>query len=259
MDLEEIVTIERHPLGEAEFVAQCHNTLEREGALILRDFITPAALSVMQSEAHANADKAYFCKQQHTVYLTPADESFPKDHARNRMVTSSKGCICDDDVPDNSPLRVLYDAEIFRSFVKAVTGETALHAYGDPLSSINIHYAAKGQELGWHFDNSQFAITLLIQQPAAGARFEYVKDLRDADAGEMNYNGVASLLNGTLQPEMLSLTAGTLVLFRGRNSIHRVSPNEGDITRILAVLAYNSEPGIELSQSARMTFYGRLA
>ena len=51
---------------------------------------------------------------------------------------------------------------------------------------------------------------------------------------------------------------GTLVLFRGRNSIHRVTPVEGDLTRILAVLAYNSEPNISLSETSRMTFYGRL-
>ena len=169
------------------------------------------------------------------------------------------GCICDDAVGAASPLRALYDASLFRRFVMGVTGEAALHPYADPLSSINIHYAHRGQELGWHFDNSSFAITLLIQKPSAGSRFEFVKDLRDADAGEMNYQGVADLLDGELQPEVLTMEPGTLVLFRGRNSIHRVSPNESDTTRMLAVLAYNSEPGISLSESARMTFYGRLS
>ncbi len=52
---------------------------------------------------------------------------------------------------------------------------------------------------------------------------------------------------------------GALVLFRGRNSIHRVSPNESDKTRMLAVLAYNAKPDVSLSESARMTFYGRLS
>ena len=127
------------------------------------------------------------------------------------------------------------------------------------LSSINIHYAERGQELGWHFDNSSFAITLLIQKPVAGSDFEFVKDLRDADAGEMNYEGVAALLDGKTKPDSLNMDAGALVLFRGRNSIHRVSPNESDKTRMLAVLAYNSQPGIELSENARMTFYGRLS
>ena len=62
----------------------------------------------------------------------------------------------------------------------------------------------------------------------------------------MNYNGVANLLDGKTQPEVLSMEPGTLVLFRGRNSTHRVSPNESDKTRMLAVLAYNSEPSVEL-------------
>jgi hypothetical protein len=54
------------------------------------------------------------------------------------------------------------------------------------------------------------------------------------------------------------MDAGALVLFRGRNAIHRVAPVEGTRTRMLVVLAYNGEPGVSLSESARMTFYGRL-
>ena len=136
--------------------------------------------------------------------------------------------------------------------------EESLHEYADTLSSINLHYAAAGQELGWHFDNSSFAITLLIQKPESGARFEYVKDVRDADAGHMNYEGARKILEGDATIQNLNMDPGALVLFRGRNSMHRVTPTIGDITRMLVVLAYNTEPGIELSESARMTFYGRL-
>jgi len=126
------------------------------------------------------------------------------------------------------------------------------------LSSINLHYAAAGQELGWHFDNSSFAITLLVQKPQAGAIFEYVKDVRNADANEMNYEKTGNILDGVEAVQSLELDPGALVLFRGRNSMHRVTPTIGDITRMLVVLAYNTEPGIALSESARMTFYGRL-
>lgn len=98
------------------------------------------------------------------------------------------------------PLRLLYDDSIFRAFIARVTGDVALHPYADPLSSINIHDAEHGQELGWHFDNSSFAITLLIQKPQAAGHFEYVKDLRNADANEMNYPGVAALLHGDVTP-----------------------------------------------------------
>jgi hypothetical protein len=144
-----------------------------------------------------------------------------------------------------------------------VLGETALYPYADPLSSINLHYARTGQELGWHFDNSSFAITLMIQPAVKGGQFEYVTGVRDADLDaendEINFSKVEAVLDGKVTPKQLSMDAGALVLFRGRNALHRVAPNESDITRMLVVLAYNSEPGISLSKSARITFYGRLA
>jgi hypothetical protein len=179
-------------------------------------------------------------------------------HARNRLVASSKGCITDEDIPPDSPLRTLYDAPLFRAFVCAVLGETQIYPYADKLSSINLHYAHTGQELGWHFDNSSFAITLLIQKPQAGGVFEYISHLRDADRGDMNYSGVASALDGQTAVQQLAMEPGDLVLFRGRNAMHRVTPTEGPVTRMLVVLAYNSQPGVALSESARMTFYGRL-
>ena len=258
LTLAQIVDLTAHPLEDAAFAAQCKASLDEKGVLLLSDFITPQALDIMKREARNQQDRAYFCTQQHSVYLTPMDDAYAADHPANMQVTSSKGCICDDVIDAQSPLRGLYDAPQFRDFIKTVTDESALHPYADPLSSINVHYAHRGQELGWHFDNSSFAITLLIEKPDAGSRFEYVKDLRDADAGEMNYDGVGALLAGETSPDVLQMEPGGLVLFRGRNSIHRVSPNESDKTRMLAVLAYNSEPGVSLSESARMTFYGRL-
>lgn len=75
---------------------------------------------------------------------------------------------------------------------------------------------------------------------------------------DMNHDGVAEVLAGNRESKTLQAGAGTLVMFRGRNAMHRVTPVVGDITRMLVVLAYNSTPGVALSESARMTFYGRL-
>lgn len=259
MIIEDIVDLVSHPIAKQKFVAQCRTTLDHDGVLVLSDFIKPSAVDAMLLESEAGLDQAYFCAQSHSVYLTPPDPSFSESHPLNRKVVSSKGCICDDVIGKSSPLRTLYDDPGFRRFVASVTGQAELHSYADSLSSINIHYANRNEELGWHFDNSSFAITLLIQKPDAGSRFEYITNLRNADTGEMNFEGVEALLDGELKPDALSMEAGTLVLFRGRNSIHRVSPNESDKIRMLAVLAYNEKVGVELSESARMTFYGRLA
>lgn len=257
MTLDEIVDLKRYPLTDPEFGRQCNQTLDTEGALMLPGFILPAALDEMKAEGEAKRDQAYFCIQNHTVYLTPVDPDLAEDHPANRQVESSKGCICDDVIAPNSPLRTLYDSEVFRSFVKMTTGETGLYPYADPLSSINLHYHERGQELGWHFDNSSFATTLLLQEADAGSAFEYIKDLRDSGAGEQNYDGVRDLLDGKLDVSVIPADPGTLMLFRGRDSVHRVTPNAGDKTRMLAVLAYNAEPGVALAENVRMTFYGR--
>ena len=74
----------------------------------------------------------------------------------------------------------------------------------------------------------------------------------------MNYSGVASALDGQTPVQQLAMEPGDLVLFRGRNAMHRVTPTQGPVTRMLVVLAYNSQPGVALSERARMTFYGRL-
>ncbi len=50
---------------------------------------------------------------------------------------------------------------------------------------------------------------------------------------------------------------GDLVLFRGRNALHRVSPTVGATTRMLVVFAFNDQLGVQLSESALLTFYGR--
>lgn len=257
MDLNQIIDLNAYPIDDPDFRAECREKFDRDGVLAMPGFVTDPAIDAIRDEGVANRDKVYAKVEQHTVYLSPTDPDFAPDHPRNRLVTSSKGCITDDLMPQDSALRTLYDSELFRSFLCDVLGEEALYDYADPLSSINLHFAEQGQELGWHFDNSSFSITLMVQPPEAGGQFEYVERMRNADAGEMNFDGVGAVLDGKVDVKHLNMPAGALVFFRGRNAIHRVAPNEGERTRMLAVLAYNAEPGVSLSEEARMTFYGR--
>jgi len=259
MHISDVVNLNSYPLDQAGFRAQAQSTLDADGVLVMTDFLQPASVAAIKAEGARHKHRAFYCVQEHNVYLTPPDDAYAMDHARNRLVTSSKGCITHDQVPADSHLRVLYDSELFRDFLCAVLGEAALYEYADPLSSINLNYAEPGQELGWHFDNSSFSITLMIEQPAQGGAFEYVTAMRDADGGEMNFDGVDEVLNGEIEPQRLTMPPGALVLFRGRNAIHRVAPVEGGVTRMLVVLAYNSAPGIALSESAREAFFGRLS
>ncbi|WP_372880088.1 2OG-Fe(II) oxygenase [Psychromonas sp.] len=226
--------------------------------LVIGDFLKPSIISSLLREGEENQHLAYYAANMHNIYLTESDPQYSQAHPRNRQVSSSKGCITKDQIPSGSALHTLYDAPEFREFLCALLDQQALYEYAEPLSSINLHYANEGLELGWHFDNSSFAITLMIQSPENGGVFEYVKDVRDADSGDMNYRLSEKILDGEVETKTLAMDTGALVLFRGRNAMHRVTPVMNSRTRMLAVLAYNTLPGISLSESARMTFFGRL-
>lgn len=257
MDLHQIVNLQTYPLEDPAFRAACQREFQDQGVLVMPGFTRSEATAAIAADGQENRGNVYAKTETHTVYLSRADPSYDDDHPRNRLVTSSKGCLTDDMIATDSALRVLYDTPVFRGFLCEVLGEAELHEYADPLSSINLHFAETGQELGWHFDNSSFSITLMVQPPEKGGQFEYVENIRDADAGEMSFDTVKDVLEGRQEVKQLIADAGTLVFFRGRNSLHRVAPNEGEITRMLAVLAYNSTPGVALSEEARLTFYGR--
>ena len=256
--LASIIDLQKHPIDENHYREKCKTKLDKSGVLVLDNFLFESSVKSILAEAKAQENLAYYCVNEHNVYLNPFDKELSKSHPRNKTVSSSKGCITDDQVPEKSSLRALYNSPKFKDFLCVVLGETVLYKYDDNLSSINIHYAKEGQELGWHFDNSSFAITLLIQKPEAGGQFEYIRQFRNSDNNDNNYDGVLDLLNGSCNPEKLLMENGTLVLFRGKDAIHRVTPTIGNRTRILSVLAYNSKPDVSLSESARMTFFGKL-
>ena len=257
--LDEIVNWQSYPLDDEALSTNLRSQLDEDGVICLDNFLQDHVIDALVKEAKEASHLAYYTASTHNVYLTKPDPDLPETHIFNRQLISSKGCITTDQVPSDSALHKLYDSPLFRSFIALIVGENALHEYADPLSSINVHYAPNGKELNWHFDNSEFAITLLLQKPKGGGNFEYVRDVRDANAGEMNFEAVQDVLDKKTPATTLPMAPGSLVLFRGRNAMHRVTPTIGDKDRILVVLAYNSEPGIALSESARMTFFGRLS
>ena len=84
-----------------------------------------------------------------------------------------------------------------------------------------------------------------------------MENLRDADRGEMNYAGVRRCWTASGRPNGWRWRRG----FGAVSRAQRHAPGDADRrrhTRMLVVLAYNAQPDVMLSESARMTFYGRL-
>ena len=257
MNPENIINLEQHPIQESDYSKSCKDQLDSTGALVMEDFLNSDTVEFLQNEAREVRPLAYFCHQNHNAYLLDPDTDFPAEHIRNLEQVSDKGCITHDQVPENSLLRTLYEWPDFREFLKQVLGEPVF-PYADTLSSININYYEQGQQLGWHFDNASFAVTLMLQSPGQGGEFEYREMVRNCEKDDLAFADTEAVIKGKLQPKTLAIGDGSLVLFRGRNSLHRVAPVVSEHARILVTLNFNTEPGIMLSELARMAFFGRI-
>src|SRR5215470_16648622 len=228
--LGQIVDLARYPIDApsssayARLVAAAQADLGETGASVFEGFLRPAIVTRILSEVDPLEPSAFVCRQPHNVYLVDPDPAFAPDHARNRLVRSEKAILAHDEIPAESSLRLLYGAPEFQAFLCRTLEIDRLFPFDDPLASINVNfYGGDGQELGWHFDNAKFAVTLMLRQAAQGGAFEFAPNIReDSEAG---YATIGRILDGdrTMVRE-LKQDPGALVLFKGSRSLHRVAP-----------------------------------
>ena len=257
--LDKIVNLEKHPINSVNtYVSNCYKKLNNEYVLQLDDFLTPKALKNIEIEAKKLKNKAYYCSQFHTILLNKKNKNLDDNDPCNIEVKSDKGCVPHDMIPENSYLNILYKSKEFKNFIKCVLGLENIYPYKDSLASINYNYYEQYQQLGWHFDNASFAITLMISSPDAGGIFQYYTEGRDCEKNYINKKLIKKVLDEKIKINELNVKPGTLILFYGKNYLHRVTPVKSIKGRILVTLNYNLENGIELSDNAKKTFFGRL-
>jgi hypothetical protein len=206
------------------------------------------------------ASQAWASDQVHTAYLEPADESAGVGHPRALLQHSAKKAIAYDQIPEGAPVRRLYESDDLTGFIAAVLGLPALYRSADPLDALEIAIFGNADELGWHFDNSEFSVTVMYQQAAAGGHFDYRPRLRSEHSE--NYPGVQRVLHGDGDGDgvlRLPASPGTLAVFRGQHALHRVTPVSGPRPRINSVLTYGQHPGMKLTEVTQKLFYGRTA
>jgi hypothetical protein len=150
----------------------------------------------------------------------------------------------------------LYEWDPLMELVRVLLGRERLFRYADPLGALNLAVMRAGDELAWHFDQTDFVVSLAIQSSEAGGEFECVPLIRGAS--DERYDAVSAVLRGETKPITVPMTPGTLLLFEGRRSIHRVAPVQGARPRYVALLAYDTKPGTDSSDLLKRVRYGRL-
>ncbi len=260
--MHDILDLNRYPLDRmasddyAVLVDRCRDELETHGLFNLEGLVRPDALERIVTEVTPTLrERAFTHSRRHNIYFLPEVDGLARDHPALTEFETVNHTVCADQIPDSLVCRI-YEWPPLAAFLADVMEKPVLYTMDDPLACANVMAYHAGEALNWHFDRSEFTTTLLLQAPVSGGDFQYRQGLRtDCDP---NYDGVADLLQGRDPGVMtLPLAPGTLNVFKGKNTAHRVTPVEGGRDRIIAVFSYYENAGVAFSEAERIGFYGR--
>jgi hypothetical protein len=258
-----LVDLEAYPLldldqpAAAALIERARAEFEATGACELPGFLTADGLAACVADAVGLEPLAHHSSGATTPYLEQPDDHWDDDHPRKRRDPFALGAVGYDLFPTSSPIRALYEWPPLLDFVAAVLGRDEVHRYADPLGALNIATMGEGDVLGWHFDQTDFVVSLALRSADEGGSFEVVPGTRTPD--DECYERVGAVLDGSERPDVLPNRAGTLLVFAGRCSLHRVSPISGSTTRLIALFGFDTEPGTRSSPTLQLSRYGRTA
>jgi hypothetical protein len=259
-----LVDLERYPvlsptsLGYTSVVAEARRQIAALGAAEIPGFVTPDGVATLVEDAERLAERAHPSGGQGTAYLEIPDFTLPDGHPRLHFADYAVRAVPYDVTPRSSPLRRLYEWDPMMDFIGAVLDRGPIYRYADPFGALNLAVMGRGDQLQWHFDQTDFVVSLAIQSAEEGGEFEVAPRIRSA--GDERYDEVAAVLGGDRRAvRTLAMTPGTLLIFEGRHSLHRVSPVGGDRWRHVGLLAYDTQAGTMGSDLLRADRYGRTA
>ncbi len=259
--MKDILDLDAYPMDRLEseegraFAARSRQQYVDSGLCLLSGLVHPDARELMAQECMPMAEGAFFHESGHNAYLTEDDSELPADHPSRRRVETKIGSIAYDELPVDCLLRQVYDWKPLGDFVAHVVGHEKLYQFADPLGACSVNVCSAGGKHGWHYDESEFTITVMMQAPISGGGFDYVHNLRDAKGEEER---LARILDGDNSETVhLPFDEGSLLIFNGHNSLHQVTPVEGERLRLVPIFCFANEPNAMNSPEVRKMFWGR--
>ncbi|MCZ6669147.1 MAG: hypothetical protein O6932_10840 [Gammaproteobacteria bacterium] len=263
-EIYELIDLDRYPLNDLDseagqsLIAETHVSLEKAGCCSLPGFVRQPVISEMAAQASSLEHLAYSGPGEVTPYFFNYNlgqgVEVPDDHPIKRKGRRNLAQVATDLIPQQHLLSMLYYSTVLPDFLGAVLKQP-VYRNQDKYQSLNISMMNAGGCQQWHFDSGRMVTTLLLQEPDAGGIFEYVPELR-SDESE-NFEQVQRVLDGdTRRNQQIELKAGTLSLFRGHYSMHRVTEVKGNRTRIQAILGFSTDPNHKGSLDSSILHYG---
>lgn len=258
-------------------IDEARRSYERTGAAIFPDILTADALQRCIQDARSQEDTAFTTDDKHTAYLRPVDLNKSPKSVVNFEMKTQVASIAFDELGKDSQLADFYRQPALRELVARVVGKDQIFLSEDPLGCCSINVFRPGYHHSFHFDESEFSTTLMLQeaQDLSSGLFQYTNPLRDSPndlaLGSVSraiheYDPFATdpfdeqgndELEGAPPLHTLDFRPGTLSIFAGSKSLHRVTTVKGDSSRLVAVLTFASVPGFRNSPAVQKLFWGR--
>jgi len=240
------------------WIAQLRARLDQDGSCTLPNFVTEPTLTRMAQQALSIAHLAYPGPTEVSPYFfnyqLGSGDDLPATHPLRHKGKRNLSQVAADLIPAEFLLSQLYRSASMLDFLAAVTGKP-VYRNQDPYQSLNISVMNQGGCQQWHFDSGTMVTTLLLQEPEVGGIFEYAPAIRSEE--DENFDAVQAVLDGNSdRVRQNRLKAGTLSLFRGHYSLHRVTEVEGSRQRVQAILGYSTRPGLFGKKESSILHYG---
>jgi hypothetical protein len=248
-----IVDLEKYPIDDLDgaacqaIIAEATARWEALGATHFPGFIREDVLAQLASEVSPEAGllshRRAYTAPTHLGDVAAGDDD---EHPQRRQFQTHVHAVAADQVPRETLLRQLYDSPQVAAFFARVIGKEQLYQYDDEFQKLNVMWVRDGGQRSWHYDGSDFVATLLIQQADEGGEFEFAPFIRGQQDGngvfDERLKDVRALFDGTYMGQHLKgrAASGTMQLFNGLRSLHRVRCVYGPTTRISAVLSYDT-------------------
>ena len=184
-DIERIINYSKYPITEpnsaifVEVIKRARHELNEKGIALLPDFMLPSALKETITDTEQVLPKAFRGISDHNVYLEDCKEEKLEPNRPSQIISrSSKSCVTHDQIKASTPLNNLYMSQAMTDFVRLLLQREVLYRTADPLGALNVHVYKERDQLNWHFDRGEFAVTLLLQSPEGGGHFQYIPSTR---------------------------------------------------------------------------------
>lgn len=262
LDTFNLVNSQRYPIHEPEgdalqdIITQGRARLREEGLCVLNGFLEPAMVQQIIKEMERLIPMAFHNTLYGNCYLSDIDPKLPRDDVRTWTDRTALAVIAYDQIPKNHLIRQIYESDAVMRFVESLVNRGRLYRYACPMGALNLTVMKAGDYLRWHFDQSDFVVSINLRDPDEGGIYEYVKDLRSPE--DENYQGVKEALKGMRKDvKILQAQPGALILFEGRYTLHRVTEIKGETARLGALFGYALQPNLDSTDYLKQIRYGR--